>query len=454
MELRCRFIDFTFAHGEKFYGCKVENQQIIDQHCLKFIGKHEKGKTDDDVLYVMFYNCNIAKIPQGITKHFWNMKILDIDRSKLRTICRHDLNEYRKLERLICYKNELEYLPGDLFMDIKLLDFIDFCGNKLRIIEPNILDCLDRLKNVNFGMNLNYDKFYSVYPIYSTKDSLNDVKSQLVDKFFQLEPKIIENFLKKCQNPVKMLKMFSTRSTNSAIKSTILEFRLDFLEKNVEKLTENLEAEKVQKMEILTNFQHQIDSLTSQLTTGIFGDLKRFLQNDNIKDFTVKVNDRNFRVHKFLLEARSPTLAEVLNANPDADNLKLLDVSDDIFEVILKFFYTDELPGGDGIDFLDLFIAAGRLKVEELKNYAGMKLVGQVDGHNALELFKLSSKFKHKVLKMKSFEELKVKYPKLNLRDEWIEDAEKVMRIIDRYERKEEAMRKIEMEFEDLKVKI
>ncbi|CAG9811178.1 unnamed protein product [Chironomus riparius] len=449
MELRCRFIDFTFAHGEKFYGCKVENQQIINQHCLKFIGKHDKGKTDDDVLYVMFSNCNMARIPQGIKKHFWNMKILDIDRSKLKQIEKLDLAGYKILEKFICYKNELELLHEDLFEDFKHLEFIDFCGNNLKVIEPNILDGLERLANVNFGENPNYDKFYSIYPIYNTKSTLDEVKAQLVDKFFSLDSKLIEIYLKKLQNPVQMLKIFSNRTTNSSIKSIILEFRLNFLEKRLESLSESLETEKLQKLEITKNFQLQIDSLTSQLDTGILGDLKRFLKNENIKDFTVKVDDREFQVHKFLLAVRSPTLAGVLYKNPEAENLKLLDVSAETFEIILKFFYTDELPSDAETNFLHLFVAAGRLKVEELKKCAATKLHDQIDANNALEIFKLSSKFQNDELKVKSFAELRKKYSKIEIKDEWIKDSIKVEKIIERFERKEEAIRKIEIEFED-----
>ena len=60
------------------------------------------------------------------------------------------------------------------------------------------------------------------------------------------------------------------------------------------------------------------------------------------KDFSIKIEDREFKVHKFLLAARSPTLAEMIKNNPDADELQLVDISVEIFEKILKYLYVSK----------------------------------------------------------------------------------------------------------------
>ncbi|KAL7013176.1 hypothetical protein ACKWTF_015234 [Chironomus riparius] len=82
------------------------------------------------------------------------------------------------------------------------------------------------------------------------------------------------------------------------------------------------------------------------------------------------------KIHEFLLAARSPILAEILKSNPEVENLNLVEISVEIFKIILKFLYTDELPGGNGTNVLNLFAAAGKLKIEELKNFLGTKLLG------------------------------------------------------------------------------
>jgi len=61
-------------------------------------------------------------------------------------------------------------------------------------------------------------------------------------------------------------------------------------------------------------------------------------------------------------------MAEIFRNNPEAANLNLVDIPVDIFEIILKFLYTDELPDENETNFVQLFVAANRLQIKELKN--------------------------------------------------------------------------------------
>ena len=47
-----------------------------------------------------------------------------------------------------------------------------------------------------------------------------------------------------------------------------------------------------------------------------------------------------------------------------------------------------------------------------------------------LEIFKIGSKYDHKELKQRAFEEIKRNYPKSKFKNEWIDDAEKVEKLI------------------------
>jgi hypothetical protein len=202
------------------------------------------------------------------------------------------------------------------------------------------------------------------------------------------------------------------------------------------KLTTELEREKLKNSKIISKHE-----------TGIFADLQTLIQDDSTKDFQIQIDDREFPIHKFLLAARSPTLAEILRNNPEVENLNLVDISVDIFEVILKFLYTDELPGVDGTNFLQLFAAAGKLKIQELKKYAAMNLIDVINENNAIEAFKLSNKYAHEELKQKAFNEIKKMYPKYEFEDAWASNAEFVITFIEQFKKNEEEIRKLKEKF-------
>jgi len=170
-------------------------------------------------------------------------------------------------------------------------------------------------------------------------------------------------------------------------------------------------------------------------------------------DFHIQIDDREFPVHKFLLAARSPTLAEILKNNPEVENLNLVDISVEIFEIILKFLYTDELPGDNGTNFLHLFAAAGKLKIEELKEYAATKLIDQTDEKNALDILKISNKYEHDELRQFAYGKIKEENPKIEFKDEWSKDVETLIKIIEAFKMKEEAIKKAEEEFKNLIIK-
>ena len=93
MEIKCRFGDLPFKHGEKLYCCFIEGQLIHRNSELRFIGDHESKKINDDVYGIEFSECTITKVPPGITKTFPNLKMLAIKNSRLEKICKDDLIE-------------------------------------------------------------------------------------------------------------------------------------------------------------------------------------------------------------------------------------------------------------------------------------------------------------------------------------------------------------------------
>jgi len=400
--ISCQYESITYFHGEKYYCCVVDDLQPPENKRLEFAGQHEPGKNNDDVNQILFENGIIHKIPRELTITFHNLKNLAICKSKLMKISKNDLIEYQNLEVISLRDNELEYLPGDLFENFKFLNYINFERNKLTLIEPNILNNLGTIKYVSFSENPRYQKFYSIYPVHKSNATLEEVKNELYEKFYS---------------------------------------KFDFLQE-LKKSEENL---KLENNEMKKNFKRKI---TFNLNNNVTDDFKNYIQDENSKDFKIIIDNRELLVHKILLIIRSPTLAEILRNNPEVENLNLVDIPVNIFESILNFLYTDELPGHYGTNHLQLFAAAGRLKIKNLTNYAAEKLFNQINSENALEILNLSCKFQYNELKQKAFKEVQKKYP--SVRDEWLENREKLNKIIEMFKEKEEAIRKFEEKFNEI----
>lgn len=426
MEIVCVYQEYRFKYGEAFYRCCIKNQEIPENQELIIIGSHKNGMSNKDVLCIEFNSCIITKIPQGLTKIYPNLKILDIDGSKLRKIFKNDLIEYKNFEKLLFGRNEIEFLSDDLFEGFINLEYIRFFCNKLKLIMPKILDGLNKLKYVDFRNNINYETCFSLYPEYRSNATLEQIKDELFDKFHPYLMQF-EDFIKSKNEPVKNLERENQTLKNSEA----------MLKQQVEQLKNDLKNEKDKN-----------SNLDWGPNEGVFGDIKALLQDETEKDFKIVIGAQEFPVHKFLLAARSPTLAEIFKNNPEAENLSLVDISVEIFDVILKFLYTDKIIEDSGTDFSNLFAAAGKLKIKGVMNYAALMLEGQVTPRNAFEVFKLCNNYEHEELRQKAFDVLNNCYPNFRFKDEWINKPEIVLKAIE-YIKKDEEACKLEEEFEN-----
>jgi len=394
MEIRCEFTECKCPHERIFYVCKIMNQ-IIPNCELNFVGNHILGMNNNHVQEVRFVNCSIDHVPQRLMKIYPFMEDLSIWESNIKAIYKDDLAEYKLLKRVYIMNSHIEFLPSDLFEDFQNLEEISFEANNLVLIEPNILDGLNNLKSVCFSDNPKYNKSYSIYPEYESNATLAEVKNELY-----LVYKTYKDIMQ------KQLASVETQTDNVYI-------------------PKEPESQK-----------------------GIFNDFKNYIQNERFKDFKVQIGEREFPVHKFLLAARSLTLAEILLNNPEIEQLNLVDIPVDIFETILKFVYTDEFPSIERLDALRLFAAAGRLKIEELKNFAATNFYDKINRQNALEVLELSNKYEHSELKKKAFEKIQIEYPKIRFKDNWANKPEYVAKVIEKFEKKEKIMKMLEEKFE------
>ncbi|CAG9800808.1 unnamed protein product [Chironomus riparius] len=395
-------IPCTFHLDKDVYSCHVTEQVIPEASDVKLDGKHVEKLKEKDVVAVWFNNCTITKIPKGLTKLYPMLESLVIHNSKIKEITKNDLDEYKTLKKLDLSTQEVEFLPADLFESFDNLEHIDFSMNKLKIIEPKVFDGLDKLKFVNLEFNPHYFLLFSTEADNFSNRNLKEFKKKLIIKY------------------------------PSSLAMTNKEVEMRDLGNNPHDEQEQHAADKISESVLIAN-------------------LKTFFEHDKtFRDFSITIDDRLFQVHKSIIAARSPTLADILRNNPEAENLNLVDIPLDIFEKILKFIYTAELPKDEGINFLHLFAAAGKLKIEDLKNYAASKIKAEINTENALDIIKLSNKYEHYGLRQNVFDMLKKRYPEVKFKDEWANDVEKLREIMNFIKKKEELILKLGTEFENL----
>ncbi|XP_070504098.1 speckle-type POZ protein-like [Chironomus tepperi] len=167
-----------------------------------------------------------------------------------------------------------------------------------------------------------------------------------------------------------------------------------------------------------------------QLQKGILSDVIDLMQDESAKDFILIVDGEEFPVHKFMLEARVPTLAEALKNNPKAKNMAVPDISVDIFKIVMDYLYTDKLPRDDDTDYFQLFIAASLLRLDLLKFFAGVKSCNLIIQENVIEMLTMSDKYGHEQLKSRAFDEIKKFYPNIKFDSKWINDVSKIIEVI------------------------
>ena len=102
------------------------------------------------------------------------------------------------------------------------------------------------------------------------------------------------------------------------------------------------------------------------------------------------------------------------------------------------------------VKMIHLLSAASRLQIQKLKHFAAKNISKQINQDNALDVFKISNKYQQDELKQKSYNEVKLKYPEIEFKDEWVDDPEKVEKIIQGYLKMEADIQAIKDKFKNL----
>ncbi|XBJ22905.1 hypothetical protein VPH35_001207 [Triticum aestivum] len=138
--------------------------------------------------------------------------------------------------------------------------------------------------------------------------------------------------------------------------------------------------------------------------------LSRLLDHADRTDVSFVVDDETFRGHRAVLAARSPVFrAELFGSMSEATmtSITLHDITPATFKVMLRFIYTDELPGEDepadsSVEmFQDLLAAADRYALDRLKIICTQKLWEKVSVDTVATILACAETYNCQALKNK-----------------------------------------------------
>ena len=90
----------------------------------------------------------------------------------------------------------------------------------------------------------------------------------------------------------------------------------------------------------IVKFENQLYDLNSNMVNYL-----HLLESGSMSDITLKVKDKIFPLHKAILVAQSPTIAEMIENNQkNSDVVEVKDVEVETFEELLKYLYTGNHP--------------------------------------------------------------------------------------------------------------
>lgn len=173
-----------------------------------------------------------------------------------------------------------------------------------------------------------------------------------------------------------------------------------------------------------------------------FEKLKEFQANGKFTDFTIKVKDKEFKVHKAVLASQSSVFEKMLTSGKEQGeqiSKKIKNFSVETFEEFLDYFYSGKVRTEVAMELFELAVEfdAPALKIATEEN-----ILENLDESNALEVYNLAHERLTKVLKRGAFGELMIHFPVLD--ESMLDEIEIVNDLVEARRRLEELERKIE----------
>ena len=129
-----------------------------------------------------------------------------------------------------------------------------------------------------------------------------------------------------------------------------------------------------------------------------------------MSDFCLIVGEKELKVHKIILGARSPYFKAMFSSENEENRKNLVEITDfelEVIEALLKFLYTGKIPEMNEEFVRDLLRATDYFQVEQLKSKCEDFLIGKLSVANAADTILLADSCNSTKLKNKALEFVK-----------------------------------------------
>lgn len=153
----CNFHMMEFHNLPSKYFCEVFSFSNEEHQVTTHVsGFHSMSKRNLDVegFYINLKGKNFTYIPKGLEIFFPNLIAIHVDGGNITKLNGDELTQFANLEWFALIKNNLEFVPGNLFAHNKKLRTIFLYDNKIKKIGAGLLDELEDLQSFCFNRNI------------------------------------------------------------------------------------------------------------------------------------------------------------------------------------------------------------------------------------------------------------------------------------------------------------
>lgn len=396
MDIYCTFENIPWEHLGMKYTCVIRETSGLEiklpgTQVKSFKGIHKPGKWNKDVEAIAFNDVGVEYFPQKLSDSFSNLVAVQVRKCGLKGITKQDLKGLDKLEMLWLPYNQVTFLPDDLFESTRNLRTVSFFDNWIENLDAKIfVPIKSTLEFCSFKDNPGFSGTFGKnipYPIESFMRDISNSKTSAELARQEATLRKREEILKSEFGSLKTREKQLERE-NAKLKTALGKFKID---NDVGKLAD-------QKKD-----HEQSDRL---------GDL---FSSSKYSDFTIKLRDQEFKVHKCILAAQSSVFDRMFTADTAeaaAKSMKKVsNFSATAFGEFLKYFY-DKTLSVEG-NALELFVLSSEFDFQVLRSRCEDVVIRSLDAGMALDAFNLGHAHSSEKLKLAAFRMLKISFPEI-----------------------------------------
>lgn len=359
---------------KNFYTCEVICANITESNVeiKSFVGQHT------------YYNSN--KYYEGMNAND-KVELIQFRNTTVECIPRNISIFFPQLSRLFILNCGLKEISKNDLVGLESLTTLCIASNPITTLPNDLLVNMPCLKVLTFRDNhLEFVDSQMLNPI---------MKNKLFHVDFRGNPTINE--------------YYSIDFPDGSISLAQLSSAIDF---NCKKPRRNLQLN--------VNYNFFLQGHKELWTTG------------KLSDFTIVTDSKEFKVHRTVLAARSSVFAamfETYMKEQRDSKIVINDFSSQDVESFLKFFYFGCIE--NSINVVEVFKLAEKYDVKELRDMCEAILIDTIEENNAVEILELGRLYDKNNLKNLAFRKIREALPEKFFRDEWIDQPDRLKRIMD-----------------------